>query len=203
MLCLGMGLFATASIMSNGVFEELGYRIATILTAVGLVIPATFFLVALRGPRKDRRGFTYLLFATFSMVCWLMFWRIQSTPTDIPLVLFLAGVQGVLWSLGYVKTAFGLRTHPRKASFLCVTAATTSFVGIVVATQPALSRLNAVTAAASYTLFVGLEIVLTARYLYRQIASLAEAELQPVVVRHEVGSVYASRVLIDEESLFS
>jgi hypothetical protein len=202
-LFLSMGLFVTSAVMSSGVFEEIGYKIATALTAVGLVIPATFFLVALRGPRQNRRMFTNLSLAAATVMCWFILWTLQSSPADIHLVVTLAGLQGILWSLGYMKIAFSLRAYPRRATYLCVTAAATSFAGIVVATQPALTVLNAVTAAASFNLFVGVQVVLTAAYLYRQIATLAEAELQPTAARRELAPVYVSRALIDEESLLS
>lgn len=86
---------------------------------------------------------------------------------------------------------------------MCVVAATTAFAGIVVATQPSLTLMNSVIAAASYNLLVGLEVVFTALYLYRQIDALAEAESLPAVSRREPASLYVSRVLVDEESLLS
>lgn len=180
MLCLGMALSALGSVMANPTLEGPGYAIAIVLTSLFLVIPGAYLVLLANRGRFHRPITTYLLAAAFSFVCWLSFWLIQSAPFDPPLLLvMLAGLHGLVWGLWYLRLAFHFKVYKRKAALLCVLGATTSFLGIVFATQPQLSRLGAVTAFACYAMFIGVQVLLTTGYLYRECA--AEEQLQPAV----------------------
>lgn len=180
MLCLGMALSALGSVMANPTFDELGYAIAVVLTSLSLLITSAYLVLLASRSRLHRPIAIYLLAGALCIVCWLSFWLIQSVPFDPPLLLaLLAGLHGLILGLWYLRLAFHFQVYPRKAASLCVLAATTSFLGIVLATQPQLSKLGAVTAFACYAMFIGAQILLTTGYLYRECAT--EDELQPAV----------------------
>jgi hypothetical protein len=74
----------------------------------------------------------------------------------------------------YVRLAFHLIAFPAKAAFLSLLAATTSLLGIVLAIQPQSSRLSAVATAAYFSMFVGLQILMSTIYLYRELETEVE-----------------------------
>jgi len=196
MLCLGMALCSLGSAMSNPVLDELGYAIAVVLTALCLLIPGVFFGVFAKKVRPPI--VTYLGVGALSIASWLIFWLIQSAPSDLRFLVLLAGLHGLLWSLWYVKLAFSFQACPTKAALLCVLAATTSFLGIVLATQSQFSKLSAVTAVGCYTLFIGVQILLTTTYLYRSIETQEESLIESGFPRTAV--VENSRILIEGDA---
>jgi hypothetical protein len=176
MLSLGVALCCLGSNMSDPAFIEPGNGIATALTVLCLLIPVAFFWVLPQ--RFDRRRTMALnvLVASSLMGCWLILWLLQSSPSDLQFLVLLGGLHGVFWSMWYMKLASTFHENAKKASLLCVLAATTSLPGIVLATQSRIGILTAVTELAWYALFVGIQILLTSMYLYRE--SQAETGLQ-------------------------
>ena len=176
MLCLGIALCSLGSLMTNPMVDESGYTVAVVLTALCLLITGLIaYLGALANrARHLRQVAIYLLVGAFSIACWLIFWLIQSAPVDIRLLVLLAGLHGLFWGLWYVRLAFHFQAYPRKAAVLCVLAGTTSSLGIILATQSQLTEINAVTAVACYTMFIGVQILLTAAYLYRECETAGE-----------------------------
>jgi hypothetical protein len=177
MLCLGMALFSLGSLMTNPMLDELGYTITVVLTALCLLITGVYLGVLANRARHRRPVAIYLLIGALSTACWLIFWLIQSAPLDIRLLVLLAGLHGLFWGLWYMRLAFHFQAYPRKAVVLCVLAGTTASLGIILATQSQLSKLSAVTAVACYAMFIGVQILLTTAYLYRECET--EGELLP------------------------
>jgi hypothetical protein len=167
-LILGMSLFALASAMANPAFDKICYAVAVILVASSLLINGLYHGIQASGKRLDRSTAVYFIACAISVACWLIFWLIQSASTDMRLLSLLAGLQGLFWSLWYIRLALRIQASNRKAAMLCTLAATTSFLGIVLSTQSHLSTLASVTEVACFTAFIGVQILLTAIYLFRE-----------------------------------
>ncbi len=167
MLCLGMALCSLGSYMTNPRVEALGYIVAVFLTAMCLLGQAIVACIAVlaNGTWRRREFYIYLWVGVFSVVCWLVFWLNRLAPLDI--LVLLAGLHGLFWSVWYVGLAFHLQASPRKAGMLCVLAGTTSAIGIILSTQSNLSDISAVTAVACYITWIGIQTLLTAPYLFR------------------------------------
>lgn len=168
MLCLGIALSLLGSLMADPLHDALGYTMAVVLTALCLLMAGVYLGVLANRPHQCRPVAFYLLAGALSIACWLIFWLIQSAHLDIRLLILLAGLHGLFWGLWYVRLAFHFQAYARKAVVLSVLAATTSSIGIILATQSQLSKLSAVTAVACYMTFIGIQILLTTLYLYRE-----------------------------------
>ncbi len=168
MLCLGIALCLLGSLMADPSLDTLGYTTAVVLTALGLLISVGYLEVMEYRAGQRRLANLYLLAGALSIACWLIFWLIQSAPTDLRLLVLLAGLHGLFWGLWYVRLADHFQAYARKAVVLSVLAATTASIGIILATQSQPSKLSAVTAVACYMMFIGIEILLTTLYLYRE-----------------------------------
>jgi FtsH-binding integral membrane protein len=167
MLALGMALFALGSLMTTPVHRDLSYAVALGLTFLCLLATSAYLGVLTFRERHRRLLTAYLLTGALSISCWLIVWMIQSAPSDLRLLAILAGLHGLFWGLWYVRLAFHFPASPRKMVPLCVLAAALTALGVIIATQSELSRLNATTAVACYSAFIGLQILLTTLYLNR------------------------------------
>lgn len=167
-LCLGIALSSLGSLMANPRLDELGYTTTVVLTALCLLITGVYAEMLANRTRHGRPVANYLLVGAFSIACWLIFWLIQSTSLDIRLLVLLAGLHGLFWGLWYLRLSLHFQAYARKAVVLSVLAATTSSLGIILATQSQLSRLTAVTAVACYMTFIGIQLLFTTVYLYRE-----------------------------------
>lgn len=167
MLCLGMALCSLGAFMTNPKVEAPGYIAAVFLTATCLLGQALVACIGVlaNGTWRRREFYIYLFVGVFSVVCWLVFWLHRLAPLDV--LVLLAGLYGLLWSVLYIGLTFHLRPSPRKAIMLCVLAATTSVIGILLSTQSDLSSISAVTAVACYLTWIGIQTLLTAPYLFR------------------------------------
>lgn len=196
MLCLGTALFILGSIMANPAFDESGYMIAVILVASCLLINGVYhgFLVSRARPRLPIGK--YLMACALSISSWLIFWLIQSAPSEIRLLTILAGMQGLFWSLWYMRLAFRLQANFRKAFLLSILAATTSFLGIILATQAHLSEISSVTEVACFTAFIGVQVLLTAIYLFRECAAKGPVQAASIIDRRATETTYDSVILI-------
>lgn len=166
-LAVGMALCSLGSFMTNPKAGSLGYIVAVSLTAVSLLGQAIIAYNGLLANRVWRHRELYIYFSAgmFSVACWLVFWLRRLAPLDA--LVLLAGLYGLLWSVLYIGLTFHLRPSPRKAIMLCVLAATTSVIGILLSTQSDLSSISAVTAVACYLTWIGIQTLLTAPYLFR------------------------------------
>ena len=166
-LCVGMALCSLGSFMTKPKIEAFGYIVAVFLTAMCLLGQALIACNGLLANRTWRRRELYIYFwvGIFSVVCWLVFWLYRLAPLDV--LVLLAGLYGLFWSLLYIGLTFHLHASPRKTGVLCVLAGITSVIGIILSTQSNLSDISAVTAAACYLTWIGIQALLTAPYLFR------------------------------------
>lgn len=170
MIGLGTALCALGSLMARPAREQLGYVLAESLTAICLLIACVS--LGMRGNKAlpQRFAATYLMAGAASIVCYLIFWLIQSASLDVRVLGIFAGLIGLVWGSWYMRLAFQFQSNSIKALLLCGLAATTSSLGIVVATRSGLSRLSAVTATGCYLIVLGIQIYLTAAFLHREYA---------------------------------
>ena len=168
MVSLGIALNVFGFFMADPYLSALGYTMAVVLTVLGLLIPGVYLGVLENREGHRRPAKIYLLVGTFSIACWLIFWLIQSAPTDLRLLELLAGLHGLFWGLWYVRLALHFNTYARQAVVLSVLAAATSSIGLILATQSQMTQLGAVTAVACYMTFIGMQILFTAVYLHRK-----------------------------------
>src|ERR1019366_9025191 len=126
MLCLGMTLSALGSVMANPIHTESGYALAAALTALCLLIAGVYLAVTETRARLRRSAAIYLLVGVPPIVCWMIFWLIQSASSDIRLLVMIAGMHGLFWGLWYLRLAFRFQSHSVKAVLLCILGATTS-----------------------------------------------------------------------------
>jgi hypothetical protein len=178
-LMLGVGLAACtlASLMVSPGFVQATYRIAVVLFASCLLITGFYFGKTVYGERPHLPIANYLITGLLSIVSWSILWLLRSAPVDLRFLSILAGMQGVLWGMWYVRLAFYLRNLPRKAALLCILAGTDSFLGMVLSTQSEHSQLSAVSTVAYYSMFIGIQIFLAAIYLYREMETGVEVAL--------------------------
>jgi MFS family permease len=168
MLSLGTALFVIGSIMANPTFEVSGYVIAVLLVASCLVLNGIYHgaLASRVRPRLPIR--IYLAACALSIACWLVFWLMQSAPMDISLLAILAAAQGLFWSMWYMRLAYRFQPNYKKAHLLSILAGTTTFLGILLATQSHMSKIGSVTEVACYSAFIGAQVLLTSIYLFRE-----------------------------------
>ena len=179
LLCLGMALCSLGSFLTNPKVEALGYMVAVFLTAIcllGQAIVACIRVLA-NGTWHRREFYIYILVGLFAIACWLVFWLYRLAPLDM--LVLLAGLQGLFWSLWYVGMTFHLQGSPRKAGILCVLAGTTSTMGIILSTQSGLSDISAVTEVACYITWIGTQTLLTVPYLFRNWEDRTVEEVLP------------------------
>jgi hypothetical protein len=170
-LCAGLVECVLASLMASPGFAVFGYTAAAILFSLCLLLPAIYLAASVYDERLLFPVANYFLVSVVSIASWLAFWLVRSAPTNLRYLSILAGMHGLLWALWYVRLAFHLKEIPRKAAFLCILAGTSAFLGIVLSTQSQPTQLGAVTAITYYTMFIGIQLLLSAMYLYRELES--------------------------------
>lgn len=179
LLCLGMALCSLGSFMTNPKVEALGYMVAVFLTAVCLLaqvlVACTRMLINRTWHRRE--FYIYIVVALVSITSWMVFWLYRLAPLDM--LVLLAGLQGLIWSLWYLGIAFHLQGSPRKAGVLCVLAGVTSTMGIILSTQSGLSDISAVTEVACYITWIGIQTLFTVPYLFRNWESRTPGENVP------------------------
>ena len=166
MLCLGMALFTTEPLLTNPVTQTYGYVTAAILAASCLVAACIRVVLLARYSSRRQIG-VYVLSGEVLLTAWLFLWVARSEPLDLRVLDILAGCHAVFWGLWLVKLALQLRKHSVSAALLSIFAAITSAAGLVIATQPSLTRITAVTLVSCYLLYVGIFILSIDLLLFR------------------------------------
>jgi uncharacterized membrane protein HdeD (DUF308 family) len=69
-----------------------------------------------------------------------------------------------------MRLAFQFQSNSIKQLTLAALGATTSSLGIILATRPGLSKLSSVTVVGCYMIILGLQLYLTSAFLYREFA---------------------------------
>jgi hypothetical protein len=170
MIGLGTAVCALGSLMATPIYEQIGYVVAAALTALCLLVACVPLGMRENRTRPQRLITGYLIAGASSIVCCLMFWLIQSASVDLRVLGILAGLLGLFWGSWYVRLAFQFQSNSIKALILCTLAATTSSLGIMLATRTGLSRLITVTMVGCYMIMLGIQIYLTAAFLHREYA---------------------------------
>jgi hypothetical protein len=178
MIALGTTLCALGSLMVRPVREEIGYVVAAALTAFCLLTAWLSLGIRPRMKVSRRPSPRYLAVGAASIVCSLLFWLFQSASIDLRVLGILAGLVGLLWASWYMRLAYQFQSSSIKAAMLCGLAATTSSIGIIVATRSGLSKLSSVTAVGCYLIVLGVQIYLTAAFLHREHARALVIETQ-------------------------
>jgi hypothetical protein len=168
MIGLGTALCALGSLMARPMREQIGYALAAALTAICLLIACISLGIRENRIIPQRLAAIYLMAGASSIVCCLVFWLIQSASIDLRVLGVLAGLVGLFWGFCYMRLAFQFQTSSIKAPILCAMAATTSSIGIILATRSGLSKLSSVTSVGCYMTLLGVQIYLTAAFLHRE-----------------------------------
>jgi len=183
MLCLGLALCALASLMARPALVQISYILAVVLSASCLLGVGVYFAAITYSERSNLSSTPYIMAGLLSIASWLALWLIRSTPSQVALLSLLAGAHGILWGLWYLRLAFHLKFIPRKAVFLCILGATASFLGIVLSTQSEISQLEVVSAVSYFSMFLGVETLLTTLYLYSALEATARLPRSAMVSR--------------------
>jgi hypothetical protein len=170
MIGLGTMLCALGSLMAKPMNEQLGYLLAEVLIALCFLLVCVSVWIRANKALPQRLRAIYLAAGTASIVCCLVFWLIQSASADLRLLGILAGLHGLVWGAWYLRLAFQFRSDSIKQLMMVGTAATTSSLGIILATRSGLSKLSSVTAVGCYMIILGLQLYLTSAFLYREYA---------------------------------
>jgi hypothetical protein len=170
MIGLGTALCALGSLMAKPINEQLGYLLAEVLTALCLVLVCVTAGIRENDALPRRLGAVYLAAGAASIVCCFALWLVQSASVDLRLLGILAGLHGLVWGAWYLKLAFHFQANSAKQLTLVAAAATTSSLGIILATRSGLSKLTSVTAAGCYMIVLGMQLYLTSAFLYREYA---------------------------------
>ena len=185
--------------MSDPAFLELGYDTAIALTVLGLLVPGVFVWIFPQRIGRRRQMIVNVVVGSSFIGSWLILRLLQSGPTDLLILVLLAGLHGVFWSIWYMRLAFTFHEKARKAQLLSVLAAATSIPGIVLALQSQISKLIAVTEVAWYALFIGMQNLMTFMYLCRE--GRAEADSEAGRVLHLLPMAKPSRVPLTARSV--
>jgi len=168
MIAFGTALCALGSLMVRPVREQIGYAVAAGLTALCLLTAWLSLGIRKKTTVPQRLNRVYLIGGAASIVCSLIYWLVQSASIDLRIVGILAGLVGLLWASWFMRLAYQFQSSTFKAAILCGLAATTSSIGIIVATRSGLSKLSSVTAVGCYLIVLGAQIYMTAAFLYRE-----------------------------------
>ena len=170
MIGLGTALCGLGSLMAKPINEQSGYLLADLLTALCLLLVCVSVGIRENTVLPQRLSAVYLTAGAASIVCCLVFWLVQSASADLRLLGILAGLHGLVWGAWYLRLAFQFQSNSTKQLMLVVTAATTSSLGIILATRPGLSKLGSVTAVGCYMIILGMQLYMTSAFLYREYA---------------------------------
>ena len=93
-----------------------------------------------------------------------------SNPGVVWITLPAAGM-GILWSLWLLRLALQVQSQSAKARMLALAAALTATLGILLVVQSDLSRITAITAAACFAFWIGVQILMSIPLLYRELCA--------------------------------
>jgi uncharacterized membrane protein HdeD (DUF308 family) len=167
---LGTAMCALGSFMTKPTHEQSGYVLAEVLAVLCLLIVGVSVGIGENPMLPRRPGTVYLTAGAASLVCCLIFWLLQSASIDLRLLGIVAGLHGLFWGTWYMRLAFQFQSNSIKQLTLAALAATTSSLGIILATRPGLSKLSSVTVVGCYMIILGLQLYLTSAFLYREFA---------------------------------
>lgn len=168
MIGLGTALCAMGSLMAKPTGEEIGYVLAAALSALCLLIVCISLVIQENRALPQLLTPIHLVAGVSSIVCCLVFWLIQSASIDLRLLCIFTGLMGLFWGFWYMRLAVEFQSKSIKALVLCGLAGATSSIGIVLVTRSGLSKLSSVATCGCYMIALGVQIYLTAAFLYRE-----------------------------------
>jgi hypothetical protein len=168
MIALGTLVCGLGSFMARPVREQVGYILAAVLTAICLLI--AFRSLGILKTRSLSQGLIriYLAGGVLSIACCVIFWLVQPGFLDIRVLGILAALLGLFWASCYMRLAFHFSANSIQSGMFSILAATTTSLGIILATRSGLTKLAVVTADGCYMILLGVQVYLTAAFLHRQ-----------------------------------
>ncbi len=176
-ICIGMALSLVGTLMADPENEAVGYISAEVLTGVCLLIGGALLVATYTRLGSSRTKAIHLVALTASIAAWFVCWLLRSTSGDLPLLLSLAGLHGLIWGLWCIGLALYSGSSSLKASLFCMLGSSTCSIGIILATHAGVSKTEAVTASACYMAFLGAQALLVSLLLLRN--SMRYPELAP------------------------
>lgn len=166
---LSMALFVTGSIMTSPVNEQLGYLVSEVFTLLCLLISFAFMLImgSNRGLRRQYQTYGFAL--SFSILCWLVFLIQQPFGDSDHVLLSIVALHGIFWGTRCVALAMHPIVLSKQSMLLALIGAAACSSGIFLATRLEVTKLAAVTIAACYMLFLGLQLFFVSFLLHREV----------------------------------
>jgi len=168
MIALGTLVCALGSFMARPVREQVGYILAAVLTALCLLIAFRSLGILKTRSLPQELIRVYMAGGALSIACCVIFWLVQPGFLDIRVLGILAALLGLFWGSCYMRLAFQFSANSIQSGMFSILAATTSSLGIILATRSGFTRLAVVTADGCYMILLGVQVYLTAAYLHRQ-----------------------------------
>ena len=170
MIAFGTLVCALGSLMARPVREQMGYILAVALTAACLLI--AYRSLGIFTSNAIPQGLTriYLAGGLLSIVSCVVFWLVEPGGLDLRVLGILTALLGLFWGSCYMRLAFDARGNALQSGMFSILAATTSSLGIIVATRSGLSKFGEVTADGCYLILLGVQVYLTAVFLHREVA---------------------------------
>jgi len=168
MIALGTLVCALGSFMARPVREQVGYILAAVLTALCLLIAFRSLGILKTRSLPQELIRVYMAGGALSIACCVIFWLVQPGFLDIRVLGILAALLGLFWGSCYMRLAFQFSANSLQSGMFSILAATTSSLGIILATRSGFTRLAVVTADGCYMILLGVQVYLTAAYLHRQ-----------------------------------
>jgi hypothetical protein len=185
MLGLGTVLLALGAIQSAHGANAWMMATASVLVSVGMLLPLGWMGVTSRMPATRMSlagillaaGVFFLAYRSFPATVWIMLpsgGLGVSNPGTVWITLPAAGM-GILWSLWLLRLALSVQHEKGKARLLVLASGWTATLGILLAVQSDLSRFTAITAAACFALWIGVQILMSIPLLYREMCAAPTA----------------------------
>jgi len=166
-----MILLVIGSIMTNPIYEQLGYAVSEVFTVFSLLISGAFALVMRSNRGFSGRLWTYGIALAVSILCWLIFWLQQPFGGSDRGLLNLVALHGLFWGTRCVALATRSEAISGKSLLFALIGAAACSTGIFLATRSEMSKLMAVTIAGCYMLCLGLQLFFVSFLLHRELAT--------------------------------
>ena len=159
MLSLGVILFLICNLMSNPSDQRPIYFVAAMLVPVAVLASAIISHKAGLWAAPEVRnvlyayGFAFLLVVVFAT----SYWFTQSGGKSFHALTLLTAALGIYWGMWLLVLALRLREKTIRRNVLCISAAITTALGLILATSLQFSEFGAATAVACYTSLLGIQ----------------------------------------------
>lgn len=169
MLFLGVILSLLCGVMTNPTIERSSYLAAATLVSVGVLVSA---MISHKGGlwsalkrRNDLRAYLSAMLPAIALGA--IYWHTQAGAEPVHALTMLTAVLGIYWGMWLLGLALRLRDNSGRRNVLCVVAAVTSGLGLILATGLQFSEFGAVTAVACYATLLGVQGLAIVLYLHK------------------------------------